>query len=167
MYRHQLGLLQIANPQTGKLVSLESHARLQERNLSLDDAQSIRHLLRKEKQLEAILDSTDESEPVKVEALRELEAIAEFRRHDNGRTINGAQTAANTVRRAIHRFHNRPRCALDSQGNPHPVLSRFAAYVENYILIPSARYCGHGGPYARTGLAGCFTHEPPQNVRWQ
>jgi hypothetical protein len=58
------------------------------------------------------------------------------------------------------------RGALDSEGNPHPVLTRFGDYIQRHILIPSARYSGHGGPYARRGVAGCFTHEPPEDVRW-
>jgi len=164
--RLQLGLAQIVDDVTGQSVALESHARLQERSLALDDAQAMRRILRKERELEAILESTDASEPVKAETLRDLDALVEFRCRDSARAKDSAQTAANTVRRAIHRFHERLRCAVDAQGNPHPVLSAFADYIQNYILIPSARYSGHGGPYARAGLAGCFTHEPPENVRW-
>jgi hypothetical protein len=166
--KHQRGifLAQIVDGATGQSVALESHARLQERSLALDDAQAMRHLLRKERELETILESTDASEPVKAETLRDLDALVEFRCRDSARAKDSAQTAANTVRRAIHRFHERLRCAVDAQGNPHPVLSAFADYIQNYILIPSARYSGHGGPYARAGLAGCFTHEPPENVRW-
>src|SRR5207249_3992091 len=70
IYRHQLGIAQLSDPITGKSAPLSSDARIQERSLALDDAQTMRALLRKEKELEAILDSEDESEPVKAEALR-------------------------------------------------------------------------------------------------
>ncbi len=35
-----------------------------------------------------------------------------------------------------------------------------------YLIIPSARFTGHGGPHAKTGLAGHFTYEPPPGVAW-
>jgi len=161
MYRHQLGLVQIADPATGKQLSLESHARIQERSLSLDDAETLRAILRKEKELEAILDDESQSEPVKQEALRELEAIAEFQRLHGRRIQSAAQRAADAVRKAITRFHCHIANAKDACGNPRPVLVPFAAHLEQYLLIPSRRYAGHGNRFARRGLAGCFTYEPP------
>src|SRR5207247_3115736 len=117
----------ITDPSTGKSAPLASHARIQERNLALDDAQALRAILRKEKELEAILDDENESEPVKAEALRELEAIAEFQKHHGRRTQDSAQRAARTVRKAIHRFHRHLLAAIGPDGKPHPVLAPFAA----------------------------------------
>jgi len=166
IYRHQLALNQIADPSTGRAAPVQSHARIQERSLSLDDAQSLRVLLRKEKELEAILDDENESEPVKQEALRELEAIAEFQRQRGRRSQDSAQRAVRAVRMAIVRFHRRLLTAIDRSGNPHPVLRPFAAHLEKHLLIPSARYCGPTGNRARGPLAGCFTYEPPPGVIW-
>jgi len=103
MYRKQLGLSQVANPATGRSTLLASHARIQERSLALDDAETMRALLLRERELEAILDS-DESEPVKAEALRDLEAIAEFQRTHGRRSTDAAQRAGRTVRQAITRL---------------------------------------------------------------
>ncbi len=165
LYRRQVGLAPITDPNTGKVSALESSARLQERNLALDDAQSLRALLKKQRELEAILDDESESEPVKAEALRELETLYQFQTRHARRTRDSAQNAADTVRLAIHRFHRRLYNAMDMHGCPHPVLRPFADHLEKYILIPSARYSRHG--LARAGLAGCFTYEPPPGVRWE
>jgi hypothetical protein len=166
MYRDQLGLEQIADPATGKAAPLQSHARIQERSLALDDAQALRALLRKEKELEAILDDDNESEPVKAEALRELEAIAEFQRKHGRRAQNNAQRAADSVRKAITRFHRRLLKAATARSNSGPVLAQFAAHLEKHLLVPSRRYSGHGNARARTGLAGSFTYEPPPAIAW-
>ena len=57
--------------------------------------------------------------------------------------------------------------AFHMSGQPNLVLRRFAEHIEKYILIPSARYSRHGRSQARTGLAGCFTYEPPEDVAWE
>jgi len=102
-----------------------------------------------EKELEAILDSEDESEPVKTEALRELEELAEFQRQHGPRSTDGAQRAVRTVRMAITRFHDHLLEAMDTNGNPHPVLRPFALHLEKHLLTPSARYRGSAGTCAR------------------
>jgi len=163
--QRQYGLEQIADPATGKAAPLAAQARIQERSLSLDDAEVLLALRSKEKELEAILDDDDESEPVKAEAARELEALAQYQRQHSRRTEDNAQRAVRAVRRALTRFHQRLFAARDAHGNPHPVLHPFAEHIEKYLLIPSARYSGKGGR-ARGGLAGCFTYEPPPGVKW-
>jgi hypothetical protein len=167
IYRQQLGLGALVDAATGKAVTLESAARIQERCLALDDAQGIRTLLQKEKELEAILDSEHESEPVKAEALRELEAIADFQRRHGRESRDSAARAVRAVRGAISRFREHLRCAVGQDGGPHPILGAFAEHVERHILIPSARYSGHGGRHAREGLAGRFTYERPTGVCWE
>jgi hypothetical protein len=166
IYRRQLGLPEISDPATGKSAALQSDARIQERSLALDDAQAIRAILRKEKELEAILDDESASEPEKAEALRELEAITEFQRQHGRRSQDSAQKTVRAVRRAIMRFHQRLLETPDQRGNPHPVLRPFAAHVEKHLLIPSARYCGPTGTRARGPLAGCFTYDPPPGITW-
>ena len=50
---------------------------IQQRYLGLAEAEAVRTLRRRERELEAVLDDEDEIEPVKAEALRELEEITE------------------------------------------------------------------------------------------
>ena len=167
IYREQLGLPTLTDPISGKTIVVGSGARIQERSLALDDRESMRRLYKKQKELEAILDSGDATEPEKVEALRELEEMTEFqRRHARG-TGDSARRAAHAVRSAVARFHENIASAVGKDGGPHAVLRAFADHVHKHILVPSARYAGHGGPYARAGLAGCFTYEPQMGVRWE
>jgi hypothetical protein len=165
MYRKQLGLPQIANPATGQAIQLDSDARIQERSLALDDADTMRALLRRERELEAILDS-DESEPVKAEALRELEELAEFQRQHGRQSQDSAHRAVRSVRMAITRFHQHLLAATDAEGKPHQILRPFAHHLEKHLLIPSARYRASAGAHAPGPLAGCFTYDPPPGISW-
>jgi hypothetical protein len=146
-YRKQLGLPSIADPVTGKVTSLSSGARIQERSLAIDDAQAMRAIFKKEKELEAILDSEDASEPEKAEALRELEEIYEFQKKHARRSTDSAARATRTVRQSIVRFHQNLLTAPD--------LSPFAEHLQKQIIIPSAR-----------SLTGSFTYEPPPGITW-
>ena len=123
----------IPDPITGKPSPLPAHARIQERSLALDDVQALRALTRKERELEAILDDDDQSEPVKAEALRELEDIAAFLKQHSGRTATNAQRAVRAVRRAITRFHQSLTTTLNRNGSSHPVLHPFAAHLNQYL----------------------------------
>ena len=164
-YREQIGLSSLVDPSTGKTVPVQSHGRLQERSLSLDDAQAMRKFLRKQKELEDIIDS-DAIEAVKAEATRDLEDIGQAITHYSTRTKDSAAQAANTVRKAIARLHKHLSTANDDNGNPHPVLRPFADHIQTHIIVPSARYSGHGGPYSKAGFPGCFTYEKPTGIRW-
>jgi hypothetical protein len=149
----------------GGLVLLEKGARIQERSLGLDQAEAFRSLRQKEKELAAILEDDDASEPVKAEAQRELEAIDTYQtRHVRAATDN-SQKIVRTVRMGVVRFQRRLSRATDTAGNPHPVLRPFGEHLDRYLLRPSARYCRRNA--GRAGYPGCFTYEPPAGVVWE
>jgi hypothetical protein len=164
--RQHLGLTEILDPATGLPIQLESGAHLQQASLGDDDAELTRALLKEEKKLYALLDDPEEIEPVKAEALRRLEELAAFQKQHSRRSVDTAQRLARTTRQSISRLHLHLAAATDRQGNPHPVLRPFAEHMNNYILIPSARFASSGSPHARTGLVGCFTYEPPRGLTW-
>jgi hypothetical protein len=153
IYREQLGLGPLVDPTTGKSVELASDARLQERSLALDDRQAMRAILKKQQELDAILDS-DSSEPEKAEALRELEQITEFQKHHARRSTDSANRAVRTVRQALVRFHNHLTSAALQK--PDPTLSQFAAHISKNILQPSA--C--------TKRPGHFCYTTPPATTW-
>jgi hypothetical protein len=62
---------------------------IQQRNLGLDDAEVVRNLRRRQRELEAVLDDDEAIEPVKVEALHELEEVIEFLRKNPWRSRDG------------------------------------------------------------------------------
>jgi hypothetical protein len=132
IYRQQLGLAPLVNPLTGRPVELESHARLQERSLALDDRQAMRAIFKKEKELEAILDSDDATEPEKAEALRELEEIIEFEKHHARRSKDNVTRAVASVRQAVKRLC---RHLLGAPGpNAQSATYKFAEHINLTIL---------------------------------
>ena len=139
---------------------------VQERNLGLDDAEAARALRKKQLELEALVDDEHQSEPIKAEALLELEAIYQFQRANPWRSRSTAQKCVRAVTMAIKRFHEHLAKAVDTEGNPHPVLRCFARHLRDHLLIPSGRYAGAGRARAQTGVAGCFTYEPPRGITW-
>ena len=164
--RRNAGLPEIVDPVTGATVSVETLATLQQRSLSLDDAQLMRGVLRSQNELETILEDPKTIEPVRREVERDLEALYRYEEKHCLRTIDAAQKAARTVRMAINRFCDHLAEATDTQGNPHPVLRLFATHLRNHLVVPSSRCPGGRGARTSTGLAGCFTYEPPARVRW-
>ena len=84
-YRQQLGHSTTCRSQQGHRRLTGKPCRLQERSLALDNAQTIRARYRKAQELLAILESYQEPEPVKAEALRELETVSQFQRQQSQR----------------------------------------------------------------------------------
>jgi hypothetical protein len=141
---------------------------IQQRNLGLDDAESLRCLRQHEEKLHAIIDDPDQIDPVKEEAIRELKEIYEWMNKNPWRTRDNSQRCVRAVTMAIKRLHKRLSKATTMHRRPDPVLRGFADHILRYILIPSGRGGIHGG--ARRGLpisGGCFTYEPPSQALWK
>lgn len=139
---------------------------IQQRNLGLDDAEAVRALWNRQRALERVMEDDEEIEPVKAEALRELEAITEFLRKNPWRSRGGAERCVRAVAIAIKRLHAHLAGAVDVEGQPHPVLHAFAEHLREHLLIPSGRGGGQGGARIGSVAAGCFTYEPPPGVVW-
>jgi hypothetical protein len=137
---------------------------VQQRNLGLDDAAAVRALWRRQRALERVLEDDDETEPVKAEALRELEEVTEFLRKSPWRSRHGAERCVRAVAVAIKRLHRHLAEALDAEGKPHAALQAFARHLYEHLLIPSDRGGGHGGARVAAVPGGCFTYEPPPGV---
>ena len=184
VFKHEVGALYVAcllrdpPPEPIHAVALALKARaipgqvpgatevIQQRNLGLDDAETVRALRRRQHDLEAVLDEEQEIEPVKAEALRELEAIADFQRKNPWRCRDCAQRCVRAVRMAIKRLHAHLAQAVDAEGNPHLVLRAFARHLHQHLLIPSGRGGRPGSVRSLAAVAGCFTYEPPPGVIW-
>jgi hypothetical protein len=184
IFKHELGALYVAYlllnppPEPIHAVALALKARdlagatpdvsdvLQQRSMGLEDAETARALWRRQRALEAVLEDEQQIEPVKAEALRELEEVTEFLRKSPWRCRDSAERCVRAVARAIHRLHVRLARAVDAQGQPHPVLEDFAWHLHEFLLVPSGRGNGPGGARRTSALAGCFTYEPPPGVVW-
>ena len=90
-------------------------------------------LLKKQRILEAILDSEDELEPVKAEALRELTVVLHLQETYFGEIVDTAKASAEAVLKSIIRL-NASLCKSEK-----PILRAFARHVLLYLLMPSIR----------------------------
>lgn len=166
IYRKQLGVAAATDQTTGETVPLDRHARIQERSLGLDALESAKAVWKAQQKWEAVLDDEHATEPEQAEALRKLEEIAQFQRRYAEHSKSNADNLVRAVRRAITRFYDGALQALDKDGKPHPVLTPFAEHLHEHLLKPSARFSGRYRSRSRTGVAGCFTYEPPPGVTW-
>jgi hypothetical protein len=159
--------LRIADPVTGHSVLLDGDGTLQQRSMGFEAIDTAWALRKTQRALEHLVDDNDQIEPVKAEALRDLEVIYNFQRNNPRHTRDAAQRAVHAVSMAMRRFHRRLATALDVHGRPHPVLQPFAKHIERYILLASGRYAGAGRARSQTGVAGCFTYDRPRGVVWE
>jgi hypothetical protein len=139
---------------------------VQQRSMGLEDAETVRALWRRQCTLERVLEDDEAIEPVKAEALRELEEVTEFLRKSPWRSRGGAERCVRAVTAAIKRLHVRLAGAVDAEGKPHPVLQAFARHLYEHLLVPSGRSGGYARGWAAAEYPGCFTYEPPRGVVW-
>jgi hypothetical protein len=140
---------------------------LQQQYLGLDEAEAVRNLRRQERELEAVLDDDEAIEPVKAEALRELEAIYDFMRKHPWRSRDCIQRCAQAVSLAIRCLHARLATAVDREGKPDSVLRAFARHLHDHLLVPSDGGGIRGRQRVGAALPGWFTYEPPAGVVWE
>jgi hypothetical protein len=182
-FRHELGALYVAyllsepprKPIHAVALALKAREKLgqppspaealQQREMGLEDASSIRALWHRQRELERVLADRLEIEPVKAEALGELEQLTERLRQSPWLSCHGAERCAHAVAEAIRRFHARLAAAVDAEGQPDEVLRAFALHLRECLLVPS----GRGGSYARKQAEappGCFIYVPPPDLVW-
>ncbi len=125
-----------------------------------DEVQAAKSLLLKQKALEAILDSEDELDPVKTEALHELIALQEVQQACLADIADTAEATAMIVSNGLLNLHTRLATALDGRGNPHPLARAFAHHLLTCILMPSHRASAHD-------RITRFIYQPPAAVKWE
>jgi hypothetical protein len=166
LYGKRNALTEITHPYTGEIIVVPSEARIQERHLGLDDAEAMRWALRKQNDLEALLEAPDLIEPVRAEIHRELIALYEYERLNSKQVFDAAQKTVLAIRRALKRLQKRLTRAVDSNGFPHPVLRAFAAHLQQHLIEPSYRFKHAAARREKDDAAGCFTYQPPNGVAW-
>ena len=114
----------------------------------------------RERALEKILDSKDELEPVKAEALRELEEVYERQQCVTARIRLCVEKSADTLKSALNELIAALAAATDGRGQPHPVVRAFALYLLAYLLMPSARASRGKG-------VGRFRVQEARGVEWE
>ena len=139
------------------LARLQGQEPVQQRSVALDDQDATGEYLRQMDDLRAVIQ--DEKTPpgkrkVAEEELAQLEQADDYIYH---RTFDKAARTAKSVRQAMNRSISLLDEARDELGRPHPVLVRFAAHLEKYLL---------GASLAKGVPTGRLVYEPPAGVRW-
>jgi hypothetical protein len=126
--------------------------------LKTERAQALRALRPREQALNRIVDSPDQLDPVRNEALAELVKVQGLEAEQLNEFLDSARGAGVSIRKLLVNLHNSLAVAVDPRGNPHPVLRGFARHLLLRIIIPSAR--------ATRALAGeeHFTYQPDPNT---
>jgi hypothetical protein len=176
IFTHELGALYVAyllgepprEPIHGVALALKAREKLgqpansaealQQRVMGLEEGAAVRELWRRQGELERVLADRLAIEPVKAEALRELELITEHLRQSPWLSRHGAERCARAVGVAIKRLHARLAAAVDAEGRPDEVLRAFALHLHEYLLVPSGQ--------AVSGLEGCFSYQARKGVGW-
>jgi hypothetical protein len=110
-----------------------------EHEMGVEEAEAIRALWRKQRELERLLEDRTVIEPVKAEALDELEKITDYLRQSPWLTCHGAERCVRAVSTALKRFHAHLAAARDAEGRPDGVLRSWATHLYNHLLLPSGR----------------------------
>src|ERR1035441_10115999 len=135
--------------------------------MGLEEAAAVRALWRRQRELERILHDRLEIEPVKAEALRELEEITEYLRQSPWLSRHGAERCVRAVTAAMKRFYSHLAGGVDVEGKPDEVLQAFAMHLRKHLLILSGRGGAHTRKQAFSGFAGCFIYRSPRGVVWE
>ena len=102
-------------------------------------------LVRQQRALEAILDSEDELDPVKTEALNELIVLAERQAVLYEESARDAQATGDILARGLRSLRLSLAAAADVQGNPQTLSQAFARHLLLCLFLPSIRAAGPDG----------------------
>jgi hypothetical protein len=138
----------------------------QQERMGLPEAGAARELWRRQVELERVIADRHQIEPVKAEALRELEEVSNLMRSNHWLSCHGAGRCVRAVSAAIKRFHAHLVEAVDAEGRPAPVLQGFARHLYHHMLVPSGRGYRGEGRWLAMVPGGCFTYYAPSGVVW-
>jgi hypothetical protein len=137
-----------------------------QRNVAMDDRDTVRAMAEARRRCQAVIDDADVSEVERKEARAELEEIESWARKHLRGTEGNEQRQVRAVRQAIRRLLDRLRDARGVVGEPDQVLRDFGEHLDRYLWQASSRGGRTRSERVRADLAGRFTYEPPQGVRW-
>ncbi len=132
----------------------------QQRNVALDDAETAQAMREARRKCLAVMEDPGATELERQEAGAELEAVEAWARQHLRGTEGNDQRQVRAIRQALRRL------LVRLSGSRDPVLREFGEHLERYLWAPSGRGCSCRRTRVRAGLAGRFTYEPPEGVRW-
>lgn len=153
------------DPHTGRGEALSRDATIQQLNLSRDDMARLAKLRRRFAELTKTLQDDAVTGMERAEVEEELEAVVAEVKTITGSTRDDAGRKADAIRKTMDRLCLSLR-ALPVKEKTARAARDFAAFIENQILNPSARYGRTLRARSAQHAAGCFIYEPPPGVHW-
>ena len=160
------GVAELLNPITGEGVALQADSRIQERAPALDRARTMKAVLQRQHELEALVEQQNLHVAVKEEAYRELIKLYDYEKRNSTRARDAAGRASDAVGRAVKRLERKLAQARKANGTANTNMALFAKHIRDHILIPSGR-SGRGGDQIGRVLKGILVYEAPTGVRWE
>jgi tRNA 2-selenouridine synthase SelU len=166
VFLHQeCGITEVEDQKTGKVISLDADAVIQELNLGKDDAEIEAGLALQERKALATIE-TSESEAEKTDALKKVQQIREFRRLRFKAVSNPADKAAKRVRTAIDRLCEGLHQFRGDDKQATQAAHDFADFLVSQIREPSARLWPKGGRSRKGHQAGHFQCLKKEGIEW-
>ncbi len=138
----------------------------EQRNLGMDDAERAQEMAAARRRCQAVIEDDGASEVERQEARAELEEIEDWARKHLRGTEGNEQRQVRAIRQNIRRLLDRLQTARNEHGEPDKVLRAFGEHLDRYLWRASGGGVSGRTSRVRAGLAGRFTYEPPQGVRW-
>jgi hypothetical protein len=158
--------IEIYDPATGKYEPPASMQPIHEAALAADDDEARRAYQARVRKLKEMIDDPTRTTGAKMDARKEMEAIAAHLSKDSRTHRDPTKSAADAVRIGIHRFLRNLVERDDTVTSPLPVRRGFAQHLHRYLLAPSSRYADPGARKARGELTGCLLYDPPAGTLW-
>ena len=114
-------------------------------------------------ELRATVDDETLSPEEREEARGKLSEMAKAS-SQGGKFVDQASRAADRVRKQIKTLIKELMEAEKSRGTPNDVLRAFGKHLEDHLWLPSV---GMKNRIGATGKPGCYTYDPPDDVRWR
>ena len=160
------GLFEIIDPVTGKRITLSKTARIQERNLSIDDRENIRRIWKIRHDWQAISNDESATEMERTEAREEVAAIDTVLNSMAFRNKSNAAKDYDRIRQAITRLRKNLDAKTTKDGRKDPAYAALSEHIRLYLVESSRRYSGTRTSRTRAGTAQTFIYERPDDVIW-
>ena len=160
------GVTEIVDPDSNERIVLSRNARLQERNLSIDDRDAKRRIWRIRQSWQRIIDDDKATAMERDEARTEKAKIDEVLASKALRDKGNAAKTYDRIRQAITRLRKHLDAKKTKDGEKDPAYEALADHIRQHLSAASRRYSGTRTSRTRTGTAQTFMYARPDGVVW-
>lgn len=160
------GIVEIVDPDSGERITLSRTARMQERNLSIDNREANRRIWKIRRTWQSIVDDESASEVERDEAREQLASLDKVLSSWALREKSNASKSYDRIRQAVNRLLTHLDAKTTKDGKKDPAYSALAEHIRRHMVETSRRYSGKRTSRTRAGTAQTFMYERPDGVIW-